>query len=138
MSKCKASQDAAVIQSLGLERYDRTGRLLRVSLPSAKGDLEGRRNALAQLLIDLKNATEYIEGVARQFGKADELTVLTDSELQKRSKRVAGKLMEYQPVRGYAMGISFETLAKDYIANQIHFFAAQQAYAEVQSALKDR
>lgn len=135
MSKCKASQDAGVIQALGLERYDRSGRLLRVQLRSAKSDLEERRNVLAQLLVDMKDATEYMEGVARRFGRAGELAVLTEAELEKRAKRAAGKVMDYRPVRGYSMGVNFEVLAKDYVANQIFFHAAQQAFKDVQQAL---
>ena len=138
MSKCKASQDAGVIQALGLERYDRTGRLFRVQLQSATSDLEERRNVLAQLLIDIKDATHYLEGVARSFGRADELTVLADSELAKRSKRAANKVTDYRPVRGYAMGVTFEVLAKDYVSNQIYFHAAQQAFNEVQQSLKQQ
>lgn len=138
MSKCKASQDAGVIQALGLERYDRSGRLLRVQLTSAKSDLEERRNVLAHLMIEMKDATEYMEGVARRFGKADELTVLPESELEKRASRVAGKVTDYRPVRGYAMGVAFEMLEKDYVANQIYFFAAQQAFMEVQRALNEK
>lgn len=138
MSKCKASQDAGVIQALGLERYDKTGRLMKVQLKAAKNDLEERRNVLAQLLVDLKDATNYLESVARDFGRADELTVLPNEELKKRAKRAAGKVTDYRPVRGYAMGVDFRTLANDYIANQIYFFAAQQAFTEVQKAIKEQ
>ena len=138
MSKCKAGQDAGLVQSLGIEKYDGAGRLLRAPLRSATNDLEKRRNALAQLLLDLSDATNLIEGVARSFGRADDLTVLSLAELEKRSQALAGKIVDYLPVRGYAMGVDFETVAKDYVENQIHFHAAQVAFRDVQQAIRDQ
>ncbi|MBX9592532.1 MAG: hypothetical protein K2X43_24860 [Hyphomonadaceae bacterium] len=138
MSKCKAEQDARAIRELSLEKYDVSGRLVRVKLSSAKSDLELRRNQIGQQLLDMKEATQRIESMARNVHRAEELTVPGKKELDKRAKAVADKLLDYNAVRGYNLDVSFKTLAEDYIDNQVYFHAAQQAFLRVEKAIREQ
>ncbi|MGO7788382.1 hypothetical protein ACC703_12985 [Rhizobium ruizarguesonis] len=135
MSKCKAGQTATAIMALNLETFDDAGRLVKVQLPSATSDLEIQHNELARKLLDLKDATSTIEGIARIMGKAEELPVLDDDTLDREAERVKNDVLAHNAVRGYGSGVEFKTIFDDYFQNQIHFHAAQKAYVRVRDAL---
>jgi len=136
MSKCKAGQTATAIMALNLEMVDDAGRLVKVQLPSATSDLEIQRNELAQRLLDMKEATLNIERIARVMGRAEELPVLDDNALDREAERVKNDVLSHAAVRGYGSGIEFNTIADDYLQNQVHFHAAQKAFVRVRDALE--
>ncbi|WP_028004516.1 hypothetical protein [Sinorhizobium meliloti] len=138
MSKCKAGQDASAILALNLESFDKEGRLVKVPLPSAASDLEIRRNELAQLLIDMKDATALMEQVARTMGRSEDLVVLSQAELEQSFASVESSILEHRPIRGYGPGISFKRVSQDYRTNQIYFHAARQAFERVEAAIRNK
>ena len=138
MSKCKAAQNASVIQALGLEGFDTQGRLFRTQLISAASDLEERRNRLGNRLLALKDATLFIEATARDMGRADDLEVLELDALRRGAAQIVGDIIEFMPVRGYSPEVKFEMIAEDYVKNQIYFFATHQSFEQIQAAINEQ
>ena len=62
--------------------------------------------------------------------------MLDDNALDREAERVKNDVLSHAAVRGYGSGIEFNTIADDYLQNQVHFHAAQKAFVRVRDALE--